>query len=362
MKKLETLLWDRWSNEKNTDVLFPPFKVFSNTNFNDIERLRFIAKAESLPKNTKLRSYDFLRPDELREKTSYIATINNLGFRDPPRTIEKPKNVFRIIVLGTYSAFGHAVNDEDSYSRQLESILNNRHLNNMSFEVWNGGRQSTTAIVGLARLETEVLNYKPDLIIWDYGLVDMVVLGEDSLPFFNPSSGAYRSLVWFYRFIKNVTDLKSVALFEFEDYLKRKSFERNRTVFLKVNRKMMEFTKQKHVPVICLRQSVTTLSSSSYQRLANEFDNVIYIDGTKIFMRYPPPHELVKRFHSEENWISDYDPAIEKMYRWQPPEYFKDIFHYNEWGHKAIAEYLADTIEKNFSRFVHNNVGQKPAM
>lgn len=346
--RIEARLWNVWLNKQNSDVLFPPFKIFSNTDLDNIERLRFIVKETSLPRNTKLRSYDFLRQGEIKEKTYYIATINNLGFRDPPRTIQKPKNVFRIIVLGSYHAFGHAVNDEDTYPRQLERILNNLGLNNIIFEVWNGGRHAASAIVGLARLKTEILDYQPDLIIWDYGFVDVAILGDNNLPpaFLFPNSGIYRPLAWLCHLTKNIIAGKSVTFIKFQDYLFRKNCSKNVENFLKVNKRMLEITKQNSIPVILLRQSIVTdIRPAFYQKLSDEFDHVIFVDGNKIFEKYPPPPEVVRRFHSEENWLSEYNPELEKVRKWRPPEYFKDIFQYNEWGHKAIAEYLADKIK-----------------
>ncbi len=182
-----------WRRE-NTNPLMPPFKIFSNTGFDDEERLKLIAKETGLPHNAKLTAYDFLRSASVKEKTRYTAMINNLGFRDPPRTIEKPENVFRIIVLGTYHAFGHAVNDEQAYPRQLERMLNELKIDGITFEVWNGGRHAASAIVGLARLKTEILDYHPDLIIWDYGFVDPLILGDDFFPVSSvfPNTGVYR--------------------------------------------------------------------------------------------------------------------------------------------------------------------------
>ena len=347
IKKIKARLWNVWLNKQNSDVLSPPFKIFSNTDFDNIERLRFIVKETSLPRNTKLSSYDFLRQEESKEKTYYIATINNLGFRDPPRTIQKPKNVFRIIILGSYHAFGHAVNDEDTYPRQLERILNNLGFKNIIFEVWNGGRHAASAIVGLARLKTEILEYRPDLLIWDYGFVDWAISGDNNFPiaFLFPDYGIYRPLVWLFHLTKNITAGKSATFMKLGDYLLRKNSSKNIEDFLKVNKRMMEITKQSNIPVILLHQSIVfSIRPAFYRELLDEFDHVIFVDGNKIFEKYPPSSELVRKFHSEENWLSEYDPVLGKVRHWRPPEYFKDIFQYNEWGHKAIAEYLADEI------------------
>ena len=347
-RKIRAKLWNLWLNEQNTDVLLPPFKIFANTDFDNIERLRFIVKETSLPKNTKLKSYDFLRPEKIKEKTSYTVTINNLGFRDPQRAIQKPKNVFRIIVLGSYQAFGLAVNDEDTYPRQLEHILNNLHLDNITFEVWNGGCPSATAIVGLARLKTEMLTYKPDLIIWDYGFADRAVLGDNNLPvaFFHPDVSIYRPLVWLFRITKNIAAGKSVTFIKFENYLLRNNYRKNLVAFAKVNKEMLEITKENNIPVILLRQSMLWfIQPTFYEETSGGFNHAIFVDVNEIFKKYPPPPELVREFHAGENWLSEYNPELGKWPAWRPPEYFTDFYQYNKWGYKAITEYLADKIK-----------------
>lgn len=346
-KEIKARIWNVWLNKQSGDMLSPPFRIFSNTDIDDIERLRFIAKETSLPRNTKLSSYDFLRQEKNKEKTYYTATINNLGFRDPPRTIQKPGNVFRIIVLGSYHAFGHAVNDKDTYPRQLEGLLNNPKTGDIIFEVWNGGRHAASAIVGLARLKTEILDYKPDLIIWDYGFVDPNIVGDDHFPaaFLHPNSGIYRPLAWLSHIAKNISSGKSAIFLKFEDYLIRKNYRKNLEHFIKVNEKMLEITGENNIPVMLLRQGVVSyIPPGLYQKLSDRFDHAIFFDGTRIFDKYPPSDELVKRFHSEENWLSEYDLDPEETRECWMPEYFNDFFQYNEWGNRAIAKYLADEI------------------
>lgn len=345
-RKIRARLWSAWSNKKNTDPLLPPFKIFSNKDFENVERLHRIVKETSLIRNAKLKSYDFLRADEIREKTYYTATVNNLGFRDPPRTIQKPENVFRIIALGSYHTFGHAVNDKDTYPRQLERILNSDKDKNIVFEVWNGGRHAASAIVGLAKLQTEILDYKPDLIIWDYGFVDPFILEDNNFPisFFFPDTGVYRPVAFFFQLAKNITAGKSVLFIKFGDYLLRKNYEKNIEAFVQVNKKMIEIIKVKNIPVIVLRQNIASCQPYVYQKFSHLSKQVYFVEGEKIFEKFPPSPEQVKEFQSGQNWLSEYDPALAKVWRCKPPEYFINIYQYNELGHRAIAKYLADEI------------------
>lgn len=346
-KKILSRVAGLWLTGQRTDPLLPPFRVFSNTAFADMERLRYIAKATRLPKNTKLTSYDFLRPGGIKTETSYSAGINNLGFRDPPRSAEKPKGVFRIIALGSYHTFGHAVGDEDAYPRQLEKILNSLNSDGISFEVWNGGRHTATAIVGLARLRTEILKYQPDLIIWDYGFVDPYVLGDDNLPsgVFSLESGIYQSAVRLLRTSRNILSGKSAVLSKFPVYLSRKSFQKNINDFMAVNRGMLETAQEYGIPVILLRQSIAYHTGPAlYRKLTAHFKNSYFIDGQEIFEKYPPPPEAIEEFASGQNWLSEFNPALKNHGPWRFIEYYTDIYQYNKWGHRAIARYLAEEI------------------
>ncbi|MDD2717160.1 MAG: hypothetical protein PHW04_14815 [Candidatus Wallbacteria bacterium] len=347
-----------WLNRDNANPLLPPFKFFSNTDFRNQERLHLIASQMSLPRNKVLESYDFLRPAEFREKTSYTATINNLGFRGPQRTVQKPENVFRIIALGSYHTFGHAVNDEDTYPSQLEQRLNSQKTDTV-YEVWNYGNQEGSAIVGLAKLQMEILDYKPDLIIWDYGYIDPVIMGDNQFlgGFFFPESGIYRPLMWFLHLAGNVIVRKSMIYDKFRDYLVTRIMKKNIAAFADVTMQMLKTAEEKQIPVIILRQSVIhSISPAFYRKLADSYKLASFIDGEKIFERYPPSHEMTVDFYAGLNWLSEFDPSLGKDKTWYPPEYFIDIFQYNKWGHKAIATYLSDEIAVIKERMLSKNL------
>ncbi len=343
---IKARLWRLWLNKENTDPLLPPFKVFSNTDIDNIERLRFIAKETGLPKNARLTSYDFLRPEEMKEETTYTATINDLGFRDPPRTAEKPENTYRIIVLGSYQAFGHGVNDEDAYPRRLERILNDSEKHSGVFEVWNGGRHTGTAIMGLARLRTEVLAYRPDLIVWDFGFVDYEILGDNLLlqVLQLPDSWFYRPLGWFFSLSRDVLLQKSKLFSQIQNYWIGQSKKKNVENFSHVTKKMLSIAKENDIPVILLRHTmVLFIEPQVYRDLAGSYEKAYFVDGMDIFGKYPPSPDLIKKFRSGPNWLTEYAP--DRDYFWPYSEYFKSLPQYNEAGYEAIARYLADTIE-----------------
>ena len=56
-----------------------------------------------------------------------LDKINSQGMRDYEYPYQKGKDVFRIAVLGCSRTYGYGVNMEETYSKVLESMLNEKH-------------------------------------------------------------------------------------------------------------------------------------------------------------------------------------------------------------------------------------------
>ena len=57
------------------------------------------------------------------------VTLNSLGYRDFEYSLERPKNTFRILMLGDSMTFGSGIDKmSDTYPKQLEVLLNNTEL------------------------------------------------------------------------------------------------------------------------------------------------------------------------------------------------------------------------------------------
>jgi lysophospholipase L1-like esterase len=99
--------------------------------------------------------------------------INPAGFRGPLRPIEKPEGVYRICCLGDSCTFGLGnppVSYEHTYPAVLENLLNNKGPH--PTEVLNFGIPGYSSFQGLKLLETEVVQYQPDLVTVYFGLND----------------------------------------------------------------------------------------------------------------------------------------------------------------------------------------------
>ncbi len=99
-------------------------------------------------------------------------SINSDGFRGPDYTILKPKNVFRIIMLGDSETLSVKLTQSETLPQQLEDLLNKMAPGGLRYEVLNFGVEGYCTFQELEMLKTKGLKYGPDLIILNYVLND----------------------------------------------------------------------------------------------------------------------------------------------------------------------------------------------
>ena len=109
--------------------------------------------------------YTLMQPGSHYEWQGISVDINSHGLRGPETTYEKPPATFRILNLGDSVVMGWGVRQEDTYGRQLESLLNKDSSGDLSFEVINAGVPGWNLENALAYLQAEGLKYEPDLIV-----------------------------------------------------------------------------------------------------------------------------------------------------------------------------------------------------
>lgn len=98
------------------------------------------------------------------------VTINNLGLRSP-EIFPKKKNEFRILSLGESSTFGTDVSDSETYSAQLQELLN-KIIQSRIITVINTGVSAYSSFQSLKYLESRGLRLKPDLILFYHEVND----------------------------------------------------------------------------------------------------------------------------------------------------------------------------------------------
>ncbi len=95
-----------------------------------------------------------------------FVEINKFGLVGPETTLEKPRDVFRIAVLGDSVTEAFQVEPKDSYVRRLEKMLNEfAPQPGLRFELLNFGVMSYGTVKQAYILENSVFKFNPDLVI-----------------------------------------------------------------------------------------------------------------------------------------------------------------------------------------------------
>ncbi len=108
----------------------------------------------------------FVHQKETKYKEKEIS-VNNLGFRDKNRSVIKPPNVTRIVVLGGSNTYGALVGDEDTYPAIMDKMLNEKYPG--KFEVWNAGLSAYVTSQKVVYAEKILKEYDPDILIFELG-------------------------------------------------------------------------------------------------------------------------------------------------------------------------------------------------
>lgn len=96
--------------------------------------------------------------------------INSFGFRDRERSLEKPANTYRILMLGDSTTEGWGVSQDKTFSALLEEKLNG--LGKLHFEVINMGVTSYSPLLEYLQLKNIGLKFNPDLVILNFDYSD----------------------------------------------------------------------------------------------------------------------------------------------------------------------------------------------
>jgi hypothetical protein len=344
--------WSRTFAEKlrKDEYFFPPHVAYFNKDQNNLERLKEAAQRTKFPANRQWHTANFLRSELEAEDSRFTVTTNSLGFRDFERQVIKAPGTFRILLLGSYPAFGHGVNDEETYARRIEAILNEKHINGLRYEVWNAGRQGSTAFQGLALLQTEIFKYSPDLILWDYGWVDLYCR-KDSLP--DAYLGQERPLSITERAIQyfcgsdQVEGVFSQSLTCARLY--REMSRRNSSKYLsgwrETNREMLQLTREHNVPVVMIRHEGVAIPAQEFERLIANNDHAYFVDTSAAISAAKLTEAEKEKFWAKRTWVDEL--GIKRDEADENPEVLLrgDAIHYNAMGYRRIGDLISTRLE-----------------
>jgi lysophospholipase L1-like esterase len=113
-------------------------------------------------------------------------SINSLGLRDREYSLGKPKNVYRIMVLGDSITLGWGVDQRDCYPQQLEEMLrkNVSSKTGVDYEVINTGVGNYNTVQELAYFKDEGYRLNPDMIILGFHINDAEPVPRKTKSFF----------------------------------------------------------------------------------------------------------------------------------------------------------------------------------
>lgn len=338
-----------WELDRDERPIFwgPPYEVYWNEGFDDPERMQKIYNASILPSG-KWDSPNFLRNPEEGKSHYFKVEVNEQGFRDREElSIQKPKKTKRIFVLGSYPAFGHGVDNEDTYAEKLEQKLNQNH-NDYSFEVWNGGQQGSVAIMGLARLQKEIHRYAPDLIIFDFGWVDFYMRQDQTpeafnVPFwekdhwnFSQKLGAKLRFDWF---------PNSLVVRILDQYTKASFLDLTEKQWRQVTSEVLKWGQEHEVPLLFVRNYRERVPPDLYSHLLEKNDVAFFVDTSEAFKNATITKQMKEEFWSGANWLTEL--GVSRNDSINPMYYLKiDALQFNRFGHEIIGRELLPHVEK----------------
>lgn len=110
----------------------------------------------------------------LFELVPNVSGHNSLGLRGPEIEVEKPKDVYRIIVLGDSVTYGLFVDASQAFPARIELFLTDKQINGKRIEVINAGVPAFTAYNELHFYEDMLKYLNPDLVILGFCMNDVV--------------------------------------------------------------------------------------------------------------------------------------------------------------------------------------------
>jgi lysophospholipase L1-like esterase len=113
-------------------------------------------------------SCTYIHPDQGR----VVLKTNSLGLKSPEIRIPKPKKTFRILMLGDSFTEGYGVVAKNTFSNQLQNLLQNQYLDH-KIEVINAGMRGYSPILEYLFLKKKGLKLEPDLVIVNVDATDV---------------------------------------------------------------------------------------------------------------------------------------------------------------------------------------------
>lgn len=100
-----------------------------------------------------------------------LITTNSFGFRDKEYCIPKPKNVYRIVVLGSSITLGWGVRESDTYVSLVEQWLQGK-TGNLKVEIINTSVGNYNTAREVEAFFSKCLEFEPDMVVVSFFIND----------------------------------------------------------------------------------------------------------------------------------------------------------------------------------------------
>ncbi len=110
------------------------------------------------------------------------VSINSHGLRDREYSLAKPRDVYRIVMLGDSTTFGWGVPVEQTVAKILERQLNASAHHDRRFEVLNAGVGNYGTVQEFNHYLTYDRAFSPDLVILEYFINDPEPVPVERIP------------------------------------------------------------------------------------------------------------------------------------------------------------------------------------
>ncbi|MBC8501316.1 MAG: SGNH/GDSL hydrolase family protein [DPANN group archaeon] len=264
--------------------------------------------------------------------------INSKGLRDYEYSYEKPDNIFRIVAIGDSFTFGHGIELNETYIKQLEKKLNQN--SSLRYEVINFGFPAYNVLQNYEMMKSRALRFNPDLIMLGYFLNDpefipgmnpliqyckenKSVIDELNINIFEKSK-IVRFLIRYYTtfvYEKKIAEF-GIGYFDYINSEKYLGWNCTKKIFNQINL----LSKRNNIPVLLIIIPHYDVQMSTYERIVNlSKKNGFY----------------VLNFHTYFLNISD-----EEVYT------KNDKPHFNREGNKIISDSIYDFLKKERKKLI----------
>lgn len=289
------------------------------------------------------------------QKSDYF-TINKQGFRGPDWTVKKDSQTKRVIILGSSVVFGHSLDkDEEVFPRVLQDELRAK-FPGQGIEVYNAGVIGYLSCQDFTLLTSQILQYKPDLIVLFNGWNDFFAGGRNmgqvsQMWFFNELEKSLRKAK-----TPSWNPLKLSSLYQsFERKLAKAKaskpvpFEKNPKAlegYLHYLKLSIQIARANSIKVLVAPQPELTMRTQSNPKLEAEIKPETYWPGyskraQEDYSQYiSGAQKLAKQlrapFFDSRDFITKHPDEV----------FFKDPVHMSSAGHKRCAEALKEPVAK----------------